>query len=785
MDSEYEKILLNKITHSVRASQAVLQYGVGAMVDFPEQTLMTAAPETWEGSVVEIHDERLEKVLHVDFFGMPGSKDDERYKSGIAYSRFPEWYFCPQCRSFKPLKEWIHEYNSSPKCKKSSENDPYMVKNLKCPSCFQELVVARIIVACGHGHIDDFPWVKWVHAKNLFGAKKICENPRLRFTTSASSTEGLEGLTITCENCNARATLKGAFDKNALENLDKATGYEYGFACTGRHPWKNTKESCEEYPHVLQRGGSSVYFPMTVSSLVIPPYSSQLTTKIQRSVFFSDLKKAITESIKTLSSIGIEISQEVKEKVISQKISEYASKIGRDIGQTEDAVKPILIRRWSGTIDDNYTTASVKYRAEEYEALSGEVVQEDKNGEFVREAVDVEQFDLPYVKNISLIHKVREVQALVGFSRLEPLDDDNPNNSGKIKKVSIKEDSTNWYPGYDVRGEGIFIELDEEAIDVWRTNNTGVQRRVDQLNENYAKSYYGDIRPRTISAKFLLLHTLSHLLMKQLSFECGYNIASIKERIYCSEASEGKNMSGILIYTASGDSEGTMGGLVRQGRPDTFPAIFKRAVEGAMTCSNDPVCSLSMGQGRDSLNLSACYACTLVPETSCEEFNVFLDRGVIVGTYEEPEIGFFSGFIYKKENAIVREKGDEKKSERRNQLLITEVGTDLKNVDYIDVWENMLQFSSDKHEKEVIKAMISKAEEYKNGEKPYRGGTFQVLGDSNYYNVDLYWPKSKVMIFCAESDEEYTIAAKSEWKCFYLGSQGTTADSIVSMLKEK
>lgn len=204
MDSEYEKIQLNKITHSVRASQAVLQYGVGAMVDFPEQTLMTAAPETWEGNVVEIHDERLEKVLHVDFFGMPGSKDDGRYQSGIAYARFPEWYFCPRCRSFKPLKDWIQEYNASPKCKKLNANDPYMVKNLKCPSCFQELVVARIIVACGHGHIDDFPWIKWVHAKNLFGTKKICENPRLRFTTSASSTEGLEGLTITCENCHAK-----------------------------------------------------------------------------------------------------------------------------------------------------------------------------------------------------------------------------------------------------------------------------------------------------------------------------------------------------------------------------------------------------------------------------------------------------------------------------------------------------------------------------------------------------------------------------------------------------
>ncbi len=784
MAYEYEKIQLNKITHAVRASQAVLQYGVGAMVDFPEQTLMTAAPETWEGSVVEIHDERLEKVLHVDFFGMPGSKDDGRYQSGVAYSRFPEWYFCPRCRAFKPLKEWINEYNSSPKCKKMNENDPHMVKNLKCPSCFQELVVARIIVACGHGHIDDFPWVKWVHAKNMMGAKKVCDNPKLRFTTSASSTEGLEGLTITCETCHARATLKGAFDKNALENLDKITGFEYGFQCTGRHPWKNTKEPCGEYPHVLQRGGSSVYFPIAVSSLVIPPYSSKLTAKIQGSPFFSDLKKAITESIKSFTSIGMEVTQEMKEKVVSQKISEYASKIGRDIGQDESSVKPVLLRRWSGTADENYTTTSVKYRAEEYEALSGEVVQEDKSGEFVREATDVKLYNLPYVRNVSLIHKVREVQALVGFSRLEPVDEDNSNSTAKIKKVSIKEDNTNWYPGYDVRGEGIFIELDEDAIDAWRTNNPRIQRRVDQLNENYAKSYYGDIRPRTITAKFLLLHTLSHLLMKQLSFECGYSIASIKERIYCSEASDGKCMSGILIYTASGDSEGTMGGLVRQGRADTFPSIFKKAIEGAITCSNDPVCSLSMGQGRDSLNLSACHACTLVPETSCEEFNVFLDRGVIVGTYEERDIGFFSNYIYQKGNEAVVIKS-KKKDAGKTQVLITDAGTDLKNTDYVDIWKNMLQFSTDKHEKEILNALLECIDDYTGVEKPHQAGTFQVLGDSNYYNVDLFWPKKKIMLFCAESSEEYEMVAKSDWKCFYLGSAEIDAESIVSALKEK
>lgn len=139
-----------------------------------------------------------------------------------------------------------------------------------------------------------------------------------------------------------------------------------------------------------------------------------------------------------------------------------------------------------------------------------------------------------------------------------------------------------------------------------------------------------------------MLHTISHLLITQLSFECGYSIASLSERLYCSELSDGKEMAGILIYTASGDSEGTLGGLVRQGRQDAFPRIFKKAVNSAKTCSNDPVCIMSHGQGRDSLNLAACHACALLPETCCEERNAFLDRGMIIGTFEDRNIGFWS-----------------------------------------------------------------------------------------------------------------------------------------------
>ena len=166
--------------------------------------------------------------------------------------------------------------------------------------------------------------------------------------------------------------------------------------------------------------------------------------------------------------------------------------------------------------------------------------------------------------------------------------------------------------------------------------------RAKKLNDNYNESYFGVNNKRNITPKFILLHTLAHLLISQLSFECGYNVASISEKIYCSEEEDGKEMSGIFIYTASGDSEGTLGGLVRQGRNDAFPDIFKKAINNAKTCSNDPICITSNGQGRDSLNLAACYSCALLPETSCEENNVFLDRGMVIGTFEDEKMGFWS-----------------------------------------------------------------------------------------------------------------------------------------------
>lgn len=617
-----DKVRLNCVTHSVRAAQAVLQYGVGAMVDFPDQTLTTSAPEYWSRTT-KIYDDRFAKALGVEWFAMP---------TDIAYTRFPEWYFCPRCRKIQPVKQWINEYKQKTK-QKTLESDKYMIKHMQCLNhhqgsvCHQDLVVARIVTVCEHGHINDFPWIKWAHRKSK---RPICAKPLLTFKTGASGTEGLEGLSISC-SCGAFTNLKGAFDKDVFEKLDNE-GETDDFRCEGGHPHKHVKEKCSCYPRTVQRGSSSVYFPVVYSSLVIPPYADKLNIKIENSEAFA-------------KCIVIIEDEEAEDRMgkIKKSLQKWVEKIALEVGGVRSEIENILRRKWlEGTDTQNQDVTSTKYRAEEYAALSGEVTSPPSStlGDFSRESMNCNEYKLPHIKSISLIDKVRVVNALIGYSRINPVvskDDEG--------FVHIKDTETRWYPAYEVRGEGIFIELDQSDIKDWVRNNPLVSERTEHINNSYTSSFIGQNHPRNITPQFIMLHTLSHLLIRQLSFECGYSIASLSERIYCAEEAEGKQMAGIFIYTAGGDSEGTLGGLVRQGRPDAFPHILRKAIRNAQACSNDPVCILSRGQGRESLNLATCHACGLLPETCCEERNGLLDRGLIVGTFKNKELGFFTDML--------------------------------------------------------------------------------------------------------------------------------------------
>lgn len=764
IEIQKDKIILPSVTHSLRASQATLQYGVGAMVDFPDQTLMTAAPEYWHDQIEDVHDERLERVLHVNRFGMPGNKGESKYREGISYVRFPEWYFCPKCRRFQPITKWAEEFRAK---SKKAEDDYYMAKHVKCVNCHpnQELVVTRIVVVCEDGHIDDFPWVKWVHCQNHTGHRDICSNPHLEFMTSKTSSEGLDAIEIRC-SCGARASLSRAFDKNIFEELDRNLNNKYDFSCTGKHPWKHTQDACSKYPRTMQRGSSSVYFPFIESSLVIPPYSNIINKKIEESTGFDQCKSALSLLLGTPG-----IDESTKETIKRSQIDSASKTIALEISVPEDKVKEILERKWLTPGDEEYTTSSVKYRAEEYEALTGEVtIPSEDYGDFRLEETDIKDYSLPFVKRVSLIHKIREVQALTGFTRISPAE---KGDGEKVPKnlVCIKEPQTDWYPAYQVRGEGIFIEFDQNAINSWRKNNDELKNNINILNENYAKSFIGRSNPRTITDKYLLLHTISHLLIKQLSFECGYGIASLKERIYCSEPEEGKEMAGILIYTASGDSEGTLGGLVRQGRPDLLPQTFKKAIESARTCSNDPVCGLSMGQGRDSLNLAACYSCALIPETSCEVFNIFLDRGAVVGNFRNRAMGFYSDFVFGGKDWSTAPDSDQPDRGgdivEKKTVLIVSPGTDVSEMSYSEIWQQIATWIDSGEESDIIGGIISTVAQFSGKEKPEIECDFSVAGESEVYSCDLVWRKSKVMFFTSSNERDYQIARTSEWRCFY------------------
>ena len=244
-----------------------------------------------------------------------------------------------------------------------------------------------------------------------------------------------------------------------------------------------------------------------------------------------------------------------------------------------------------------------------------------------------------FFSKIGLVKKLRETRALAGFSRVLPPDPEGSPERIQPLKLDQKID---WLPAAVVRGEGIFLELNANSIKEWLQNSGSVQRTlILSQNFNQRRVVRGQ-RTRTISATFVLLHALAHGLINQLSFDCGYGSASLRERIYCNFDEGSEPMHGILIYTASGDSEGTMGGLVRQGEPQRLLTTLSSTLQKAQWCSSDPICIETTGQGTDNSNLAACHGCLLISETSCEEGNRLLDRAMLVGKPNEPGMGFFA-----------------------------------------------------------------------------------------------------------------------------------------------
>jgi hypothetical protein len=279
-----------------------------------------------------------------------------------------------------------------------------------------------------------------------------------------------------------------------------------------------------------------------------------------------------------------------------------------------------------------------QYRFDEFRAYVGPRPPIQERHDFDTKRVDTSKYTDWFGElfdSVVLVPRLRETRVLTGFTRVVP-----PGASKGALASLAREDRT-WLPGFAVRGEGIFLQLSATALNGWRSNDE-VQRRTRQLQSRLDTLYQDrGQRPREITSELILIHTLSHLLIRQLAFECGYDASSIRERLYVS-SSEATPMAGLLLYTASGDSEGTLGGLVRQGEPGKLDCTLLAALRNAAICSSDPLCIESRGQGTHALNLAACHACALLPETSCEEGNLLLDRVMVLGEPEVPQTGYFA-----------------------------------------------------------------------------------------------------------------------------------------------
>lgn len=608
---------------NIRQSQLISPWGVGQIIPFPDESLMVAGLDAWEGvygiasnkEAFILQEARLEKRLNVNHFRFPPEyrnkdKDDVNVGLRIPFVRFPRWHYCNSCGYMELVTIYKQDRSKCIGPKYITGRRPCLnLSDAKKPY----IVPIRFISVCIKGHIEDFPFLEWVHNKKN---KVITAECNLRFQVSGSTT-ALDAIKIHCIHCNIYVSMKGSIREGSLRNIKQ---------CSGQRPWlgevDDEAKGCGEDLIVVQRGAANVYFPNIKSSIYIPAQMDHVNEQIE----------------KVLENNWYKLCATTNGELDEERFKAIAVLYNVDFAE--------LLKAGEKRIKDTVDLSSVPeekieedYRRAEFEALTNHSRIDIKD--FLVTETDIKKYDPKfnnYINKVALVEKLRETRALVGFSRVYP--EDGKNLSEK-KKELFKGNNIQWLPAINVKGEGIFLQFNDKLLESWEKKE-GITERVKTLENKYnASREFYKLPYRTINPRLILLHTISHSLINRISIQCGYGSSSLRERIYCNIQNKNEVMNGILIYTASGDSEGSLGGLVRQGNPGYMERIFFEAIEDVKWCSSDPICIESPGQGPGSCNLAACHHCCLLPETSCEESNRLLDRGLLIGTINKPELGFF------------------------------------------------------------------------------------------------------------------------------------------------
>ncbi|WP_062353773.1 DUF1998 domain-containing protein [Pseudoxanthomonas mexicana] len=580
---------------SIRQGQLVAPFGVGSIIDIGQESFVMADISRWGANGTHlIEDSHLERKLKRPIRTPVASESLEP----VAIHRFPRWHFCPRCRLMRMVTGQQDLANG------------YGVPKCANPKCKGELTPMGFVAACKNGHMSDVDWHWWAHSSSA-GGKGPCsrQGAQMWFETTGQGGGDWSAISVRC-SCGAKRNFVGLVQVEA----------PMGMHCKGGQPWQLNESGCGEPLWVYRRAASNLHFPKSISALDLLPIDGQMSA--------ADLADAWQthpswDMIKSLDSAQVAIAKILM--TATAMAEQLAGRYGCDAGQALDALARAL-RPESNAVtdeDDDLTDAQAAILHDEWETLSG---RRDISSRFL----DIKRTMLPddwppelirTIKAISMVRRLREVRALLGFRRLTP------DEQRAIIPVDLGSHPLGWYPGVEAWGEGIFLQLDADAVREWESNvKGGLERRLSHLASTAAGLGWD---ASMASPRFLLLHSLAHAMIRRLSFDAGYSASSIRERIYA--GSVGSKMCGILLYTADGDSEGSLGGLVRMGEPKRLGALLEAALLDVSWCSADPVCKESDRQGIGGMNAASCHACMLVSETSCAFNNSLLDRRALVG----------------------------------------------------------------------------------------------------------------------------------------------------------
>ena len=585
----------------LRRSQVITTYGPGALIDLPRHSAIVGGLDTWPkpGDLEEITEVRLSRKLETMtgvpaprlYAPPPDANDPREPAKGIGAWRFPEWF--------------VVQESGTDGRDQSRRLVPRKALDDKGRFDGRPVVATRFVRACPKGHVDDLDWWRFVH-----GSDDPCR--RQLWLDERGTSGDLADLVIRCECGKSR----GMHEATVMELTPLGI-------CRGARPWlgRNSNEDCNQPSRLLIRTASNAYFPQLVSVLSLPDRGSAVQGVI----------KELWDDLQIVDDAG-DLAFLKKKPKIAEKLAPFA----------DDEVLAAIRETKNGR------GAEKPVKQVEIEAL---LAAPEGFGDDVPVDPDFHARRLPQhvwrrshrsdgIASVVQLHRLREVVALVGFTRLEAVSPDvNGEYESDVERAQLAQEPK-WFPAVENRGEGLFVQLRADAVQSWLAR-PAVKARLDALAGGHARWAKERKSKRAFpGGPYVLLHTLSHLLLQSLAMRCGYPTSSLRERIY---ADAGAGRFGVLIYTGSPDAEGTLGGLVQQARH--FEDHLAEALRLSALCSSDPICAQhAPGQSMEErwLHGAACHGCALVAETSCEMRNDYLDRALVVPALGVPGAAFFT-----------------------------------------------------------------------------------------------------------------------------------------------